>query len=336
MEPSSYIYKGNKSERVMELLFRALKGESLSAQSLAKEYNVSTRSITRDIDSLKCFMAERPEIFYGTELLYSSSNHCYTLCMDTLLSNQELAAIAKVLVGCRVFSKEELTTILAKLEANTSPTDRNKVKELLRKELLNYQEPHSDCSSVIANIWKLTECINNHNLVSIFYYRMDRQMVDRRLIPASIMFSDGYFYLIAYRCDKKTEKSSNTTPLYFRIDRIKEISIHRNKFIPDSSNLFDEGHLRNHSQFMWPGPTRHIIFEFTGPSVQAILDKLPTAKITKAAKSSEGVKYTIEAETSGNGIKMFLLSQGAWVKVLEPEEFVNEIRKEIEKMQSLY
>ena len=76
---------------------------------------------------------------------------------------------------------------------------------------------------------------------------------------------------------------------------------------------------------MWPGPLRTIRFEFTGPSVQAVLDKLPTARII----DRDGKKYLIEAEVYGDGIKMWLLSQGAWVKVVEPKEFVIEIMTEI-------
>ena len=33
---------------------------------------------------------------------------------------------------------------------------------------------------------------------------------------------------------------------------------------------------------------------------------------------------------------MFLLSQGSWVKVIVTDEFVNEMKDEIEKMQLLY
>ena len=83
---------------------------------------------------------------------------------------------------------------------------------------------------------------------------------------------------------------------------------------------------------MWPGPSRRIRFEFTGPSVQAILDRIPTAKVVDRI----GHKSIIEAEVFGDGIKMFLLSQGAWVKVLAPEAFVAEMKTEIEKMTDLY
>ena len=96
---------------------------------------------------------------------------------------------------------------------------------------------------------------------------------------------------------------------------------------------FDEGLLRKRSLFMWPGTLRTVRFEFNGPSVQAVLDKLPTAKILKRM---DGGKYLIEAETYGDGIKMWLLGQGAWVKVVSPVDFVAELRDEINKMHDYY
>ena len=55
-------YKNYKADRVLKLLFRALKGESLSVAALADESNVSTRSITRDINDLKAFLADHRDI----------------------------------------------------------------------------------------------------------------------------------------------------------------------------------------------------------------------------------------------------------------------------------
>lgn len=74
---------------------------------------------------------------------------------------------------------------------------------------------------------------------------------------------------------------------------------------------------------MWPGKLRTIRFAFSGPSVQAVLDKLPTARIIEALGDK---KYLIEAETYGDGIKVWLLSQGRWVKVVSPADFVEEIK----------
>lgn len=141
------------------------------------------------------------------------------------------------------------------------------------------------------------------------------------------MFSDYYFYLIAFPIDGNLDK-----PLYFRIDRIGRITVHRKKIVVQDIPSFNEGQLRQRSLYMWPGKLRTIKFEYSGPSVQAILDKLPTAKIIEW----NGKNHIIEAEVYGDGIKMWLLSQGKWVKVLGPLEFVNEIKEEIELMMKSY
>ncbi|RGF20598.1 helix-turn-helix transcriptional regulator [Dorea sp. AM10-31] len=317
-----------KLDRVMELFFRAMKGESLSVQQLAFEYNVSTRSITRDINSLKAFLADHADILGYAELEYSSTNHCYSLKMDHFLSNKELLAITKVLIGSRAFSSEELLGIIQKLKVNTTSADRIKLEQLICKEIYQYDEVGSDCHSVIDNLWKVTDCIENRNVITITYYKMNRDLVKRKIKPVSIMFSEYYFYLIGYRY----ETDVSNMPIYFRVDRIVDIIVHREKYVLLKEQNIDEGMLRRKSQFMWPGPTRKIRFEFSGPSVQAILDRIPTAKVT----DRQADKSIIEAEVFGSGIKMFLLSQGAWVKVLAPDKFVEEMKLEIEKMQEMY
>lgn len=96
---------------------------------------------------------------------------------------------------------------------------------------------------------------------------------------------------------------------------------------------FDEGDLREKNQFMFPGRTEKIRFEFSGLSLQAILDRLPTAKVV----DKNGNISIIEAEVNhGCGIIMYLLSQGSWIKVLSPQSLVDEMKEEIEKMQNLY
>ena len=137
-----------------------------------------------------------------------------------------------------------------------------------------------------------------------------------------------YFYLIAYDADDETCRAK-----YFRVDRIVSIVTHRERFSLKREYDFDEGDLREKNQFMFPGKTEKIRFSFSGLSVQAILDRLPTAKVVE----KNGKESIIEAEVNhGRGIIMYLLSQGAWVKVLSPQSLVDEIREELQKMQSFY
>ena len=313
--------------RILEIFFRALRGEDIFVQSLANEYGVSTKSISRSISELKNFLSDNRELVGNTELTYSHRDKCYRLYMDEFLNSKELFSLVEVMIGARAFSREELLTVTAKLKRFTTPSDASMLSELIRKELYHYPEVKHDCESIQENLWQIICAIEEKKEISIDYYKMDRSFVSHRLLPLSVIFTDYYFYLIALKTDKDLNK-----PLYFRIDRIKHITEHRRnsiKNIPD----FDEGLLRRRSLFMWPGPLRTIRFEFSGPSVQAVLDKLPTAKIIERMGKN---KYLIEAETYGDGIKMWLLSQGSWVKVVSPDEFVSEMKAEIEKMLKSY
>lgn len=319
--------ENKKLDRVLEIFFRGLRGEDLSVRKMADEYEVSTKSITRSINDLKNFLADHRELVGHTELHYSYQDKCYRLYMDEFLSSKELFALVEVMIGARAFSKDELLELTGKLRRFTTQEDRTKLNELVHKEIHHYPEVNHDCDSVQDNLWQLVNCISEKREISIDYYRMDRKWVTHRLRPASVMFTDYYFYLIAFLTEGKTEK-----PYYFRIDRIRQITLHRKKFVTEDTPAFDEGLLRQRSLFMFPGKLQTIRFEFTGPSVQAVLDKLPTARVLKR----DGRNCLIEAEVYGNGIKMWLLSQGLWVKVVAPESFVEEIKTDLQKMLSYY
>ena len=177
-------------------------------------------------------------------------------------------------------------------------------------------------------LWKIIQAIEHKRVITIQYYKTNRTEVKRKIIPASVMFSEYYFYLIAYPADDDTHQAK-----YFRIDRIRSVTEHREGFTLEKSYDFDEGDLREKNQFMFPGDPVKVRFTFSGLSVQAVLDRLPTAKIIER----EGNLSTIEAEVNnGRGLMMYLLSQGAWVKVLSPQSFADEMKAEIEKMKLLY
>ena len=66
--------------------------------------------------------------------------------------------------------------------------------------------------------------------------------------------------------------------------------------------------------------------------MQAVLDRLPTAVVLDITNG----KALVEAEVYGTGIMMYLLSQGSWVKVLAPDDFVEEYKAELNKMIGQY
>ena len=316
-----------KQDRLLEIFFRCLRGERVSVQKLADEFEVSTKSISRDINDLKAFLSDHRDLVGNAELVYSNQDKSYYLYMDEFLSNKELFALIEVMIGARAFSKEELLTLTNKLKGFTTANDRPLLNDLIRKELYHYTEIRHDCASVQETLWKLANCITDKREITIEYYRADRAWKTHRIRPASVMFTDNFFYLIAFNTEGTPDK-----PLYFRVDRMKYITEHRKHFTVEDAPEFDEGLLRQRRLFMWPGQLRTIRFELTGSAIQAVLDKLPTAKVIER----NGRTYSIEAEVYGDGIKMWLLSQGRRVKVTAPDDFVDEMKKEIEQMNSRY
>ena len=316
-----------KKNRMLEVFFRAMKGENISVKKLADEYGVSNKSISRDIGEIKNFLSDNRDLVGNTELKYSASSKSYYLEFDNFLLSKELIGVIKMMIGCRAFSKAEIMEIISKLKNFTSYNDRSMLEKIITNEMYHYNEVGHDCESVINNLWQLTRCIYEHIEISASYYKANRELVERRLMPVAITFSDFYFYLIAYRCDADDWK-----PLYYRIDRITNIVEHRKHFEIPKDHDFDEGDLRSKIQFMFPGEYRKIRFEYSGLSAQAILDKIPTAKIVDKTENA----VIIEAETFGIGVNMYLLSQGSKVKALSPEKFVEEMKAEIAKMHDMY
>lgn len=223
-----------KHERMLEIFFRALKGEHISPKQLAAEYQVSVKSISRNIAEIQAFLAEHRELLQNAELRYSHRDKAYLLTSDEFLKNQELFAVIKVLLGSRCFSKEEILTLIAKMKKFTTDEDRKSLENLIRKEVYHYHEVRSDCNSVIDRLWSIVQAIEQKHILTITYFKMDRTEIRRRIKPAAVMFSEYYFYLIAYEADDETYQAK-----HFRIDRITALSASREKFQLDEAHSFD-------------------------------------------------------------------------------------------------
>ena len=81
------------------------------------------------------------------------------------------------------------------------------------------------------------------------------------------------------------------------------------------SERFEKGEFRKRVQFMYGGKLERIKFRYKGMSLEAVLDRLPTAQVL--SEDEEG--WVISAEVFGKGIDMWLRSQGELVERIEQE-----------------
>lgn len=315
-------------DRLLAMYAQLAEGKPLYKAREAVKYNCSLRSIQRDIEDLRSFFADRSETTgVVQELIYDRKLNAYRLVppLRNLLTNEETFAVLKVLLESRSLTKVELFPILEKLISCCVPPDnRRQVTDLIANEKYHYVEPRHK-KEILEKMWNLSAAIRAHKEIKITYMRQSGDDVSRVLKPVGIMFSEFYFYLVGF-IDKenqlekiKFEVENDRFPTIYRIDRIKEYAVTDRHFNVPYQNRFEEGEFRKRVQFMYGGKLQKIKFWYKGPSVEAVLDRLPTAKILQ----HNGNGYLITAEVFGKGIDMWLRSQGDLV------ELINEIKEVI-------
>lgn len=304
----------DKIGRVLAIYTKLQNGDIVSKIEESRKYGVNERSIQRDIDDIRNFLAQESELtgVYNS-VIYDHIEKGYRLeCTHRIkLSNPEILAICKILLDSRAFTKEEMKGMLSKLIECCVPKDNQRlVRDLINNEAYHYIEPHHK-TVFIDKMWEIGQAIQNCNYIEVDYLRMkDKETVRRKVKPVAVMFSEYYFYLTAFIDDERTRRDfevlDDAFPTIYRIDRIRNLKVLDEKFYIPYSNRFEEGEFRKRVQFMYGGKLRKVKFKYKGESVEAILDRLPTANILD---EEDGV-YLISAEVFGKGIDMWLRSQG--------------------------
>lgn len=312
--------KSDKTARVLKLYTKLMNGYTINKTEEAQTSGVNERSIQRDIDDIRNFLDnEAANDGYINSVIYDRAEKGYRLerIYKMKLSNSEVLAVCKILLESRAFTKKEMKGILDKLISCCVPEANQKlVSDLISNEEFHYVEPRHK-TVFIDTLWDIGEAIRDCRYIEIDYLRSsDKKVVKRKVEPVAIMFSEFYFYLTAFIDDEEVQKKfdviNDSFPTIYRVDRIKSLRMLDEKFHIPYSSRFEEGEFRKRVQFMYGGKLEKISFKYFGPDVDAVLDRLPTAKIL----SEENGVYTMSAEVFGKGIEMWIRSQGEMVSLL--------------------
>ena len=297
-------------------LFEALnKGIPLKKAELAKQFGVSEKTVQRDIEDLRMYLTDKDSTA-AAEVRYDRSRNEYRLSRSERgwLTSEEVLALCKVLLESRAFVKEELEPMLDKLLLQVDPEGRKFIHEMIQNERFNYV-PLRHGKRLLSAVWALSRAIKQHDVTEFTYTRQDGKRRWKRVKPVALMFSEFYFYLVAWIADGKHDSSS-----VFRVDRIENIQETGENFSELYDERFSYGYFRKRVQFMYPGKLQRVTFRFKGDSIEAVMDRLPTAKVVEEADGT----YVVTAEVFGRGIDMWLRSQGDFVtdvkKITLPRE----------------
>ena len=309
----------NKCNRVLSIYTEFTNGKVLKKKTLSDQFKVNEKTIQRDIEDIRQFLDDSfVDNDVHNDLVYDYTEKGYRLehINKMKFSNDEVLAICKILLDSRAFRKDDMKTILDKLLDCCVPKDSQKmVTDLIANEMYHYIPPMHN-SHFLDKMWSIGNAIREGVKIKFFYKGIQGKTGHERTVrPLGIMFSEYYFYLVAIlenvNRDTQFKNPDDINPTIYRLDRIKELQVTSERFSIPYKDRFEEGEFRKRIQFMFGGKLRRVEFEYTGYSVEAVLDRLPTAKIL----SEDEGKYLIQAEVYGDGIDMWLRSQGESIEL---------------------
>lgn len=304
-----------KTERILSISQRVTRGEVINKAEEAVRFGMNERSIQRDLDDIRAYYANNPEA--NRELRYDRAKKGYLLVQDSRqsLTNSEILVVCKILLESRSLVKDEMYPIIDKLVESCVPSQNKQlVKDLIANEKYHYLEPHHG-KRFVERMWDIGSAVQEQRLLRVTYRKLkEQEPVTRLLQPVGIMFSEFYFYLAAYICPDEhyPDAVRHPFPTLYRIDRIDDYMLLDEHFRVPYAERFQEGEFRKRVQFMFGGELKTVKFRYRGLSIESVLDRLPTAKILSHSKKDG---YLITAEVYGDGIDMWLRSQGDTIEM---------------------
>lgn len=312
----------SKSTEILELYLKFHRGEEISKSEIVEYFgNKSPRTIQRYIASLNRFF-EQNEGTEDLKIKYSRKKNVYFMekNINNRFDKKQVLVILKIIISTRGLSENEISNIIEQLTSTLDDDDIKIINETIKSELYHYHEMSYE-EPLLSKIWDINKLVLQGKSLKLNYYNAWNQEKTHIIRPLYITFSELYFYMVAVNKNGRT--------LIYRIDRIHDFEVINQKIEDSKSMYYQEGELKQRAYFMYGGEWKRVRFEFNGGIIESVIDRFPTAKLIK--KNYENNRFVVEIEVIGDGIIMWLLSQGSKVKILSPlsikEKYVGEIQK---------
>ena len=291
-------------QRLFEIVYILLQRKKVTAKELAEHFEVSTRTIYRDLDTLS--MAGIP--------LYTNKGHQggiflmenYVL-QRSFFSKEEQQKLLAALQSYHVADKEDISALLNKLSGTFSTQLMNWID-------VEFRGWDNDMA-MDALFQQLQPAILEKQVLAFTYYNSYGQTSHRRVEPLQLLYKGNAWYLIAY-CQKKSEQR------YFKLNRMENVVTQKEHF----ERLLDTSSL-SHQASACPY-TLHLQLRFTQRVAYRVLDEFDQSCYTRQEDGS----FLVEIDyPQGEWVYSYLLSYGPDVKVLAPEDIKQELCARMQK-----
>ena len=318
-------FRVKKSNRILELFFRLMRGEKVNKRNFAENNNIDLRSVERDVGNVREMLSEVQP--YVTLEIDSDGNYYLDHWQQKEFTAQEVLYISKVLLSSRSLTKEEMTQVIYAMNSLFPPNVRTELKAAVQNELFQYVEPLHG-RELLELHWDLATAVRKQLKVKLTYRKLSGEVVTRTVLPIAVVSSEFYLYFVGF-----FEEKEYNYPAFFRLDRIEKVEITAEKsYNRKLMSSYNMGKMKHCIQFMFAGELLKIKLACTVKAREAVLDRLPNHKII----AEEDGRTIISAEVFGEGFCLWVMQYGTDVEVLEPAKLRETIKERAKKIYEMY
>ena len=287
------------NNRLFEIVYILMQKRKTTAKELADRFEVSTRTIYRDIETLST--ANIP--------IYASKGKDGGIGLldeyvlnKTILSEEEQNQILFALQGMKKVKGQDEKDILEKL----SILFNKKINDWIKIDFSNWGNIQEERFDIIKS------AILNKQLVQFTYYNSNGEESKRTVEPLQIWFKDKSWYLVSY-CKLKQDYR------IFKIARIKEVKMLQEHF---------ERELPKEENEQYNFKTIELELEINKAMTYRVYDEFESKEITKKQDGNFIIKVKYPENEWVYG---YILSFGEYAKVLNPGYAKNIIKDKLQK-----
>lgn len=292
--------------RLFEIVYILLEKRTITAKELADRFEVSTRTIYRDIDILS--QANIP--------IYTTKGKTGGICiLDDYVLNKS------------ILSEEEQNQILFALQSMDKITNKNE-KNILEKMSTIFNKSKTNWIEVDFSDWGtngeidnrfniIKEAILKQKVLEFTYYNTYGQETKRKVEPLQIYFKDKAWYLKSYSIDKQDYR-------LFKISRMKDIQVIDETFEREIPNIIEK---------KLDIKTVTLELEISKEMSYRVYDEFKKEEITIKENGDFYVKVTYPENdwVYGN-----ILSYGEYIKIISPQYVKDIIKNKLQKSLNNY
>ncbi|QDQ02251.1 YafY family transcriptional regulator [Lysinibacillus fusiformis] len=310
-----------KLERLLSIIILLLNRRMVQAKELAERFEVSIRTIYRDIEAINA--AGIPIVTYQGTNGGIGLSEGYRLDRN-ILTNDELAAIVTALRSISTsYGKEQHQRLVEKINSVVLPAHEEEFQHKTNRVLIDYS-PWDGNEHLRPKLQLLEEAIDSCVLVNFTYSNAEGEVSRRIVEPHMLLLKGRQWYLRAYCLEKEEFR-------LFKLKRMKGLAIDRERTFIRRDSATQE-HIEGKSKFK-PSNVPEVVFRFQDEARYLAEEWFGIEELLPVDDGSWLVK---KAYPENEWLYGFILSLGHHVEVLEPQHLRKIIASRAVKIVKIY